>query len=112
MTSSLGPSSSHEESSLVEICLSYRYSQEHPWVVQGITGFLSAYYMEQPDFHVRRHYDELETGRHIWVCDVPDAMNIRHLLKRLQCDLPPSAVSQGTLLAKQPIRYLIDMPED
>ena len=101
----------HLQNSCIEICISYRFAQENSWVVQGITGFLSAYYMERPGFQVRKHFDELETGMHIWICEVPFEMNIRHLLKRLQCDLPPSSISQTSMEASQPVRYLIDTLE-
>ena len=39
----------------VELRLSYRYAKEHAWVVQAVTGFLSAYFMEHPGFRVQRH---------------------------------------------------------
>ena len=74
---------------LVELRLSYRYAKEHPWVVQAITGFLSAYFMEQPSFRVQRHFDELESGMHVWLCDVPSTMKMDRLLKRLKADIPP-----------------------
>ena len=74
-----GPSS-HE----VELRLSYRYVQEHPWVVQAMTGFLSAYFMEKPDFRVQRHFEELESGMHVWVCDVPADMKVVALLRGLR----------------------------
>ncbi|MBA2486420.1 MAG: hypothetical protein H0V35_10050, partial [Nitrospira sp.] len=49
----------------VEIRLTYRYAKEHPWTVQAINGFLSAYFMEKPGFRVQRHFDELESGMHV-----------------------------------------------
>ena len=79
---------------IVEICVSYRYAQEHPWVIQGITGFFSAYYMEKPGFRVLRRYEELETGMHVWKCNIPVNMRVRNLLKRLQNDLPPYKVTE------------------
>ena len=39
----------------VEIRLTYRYIKAHPWTVQAISGFLSAYFMEKPGFTVQRH---------------------------------------------------------
>ncbi len=78
-----------QDHQLVELRLSYRYAKEHPWVVQAITGFLSAYFMEQPSFRVQRHFDELESGMHVWLCDVPSTMKMDRLLKRLKADLPP-----------------------
>jgi hypothetical protein len=73
----------------VELRMSYRYVQQHPWVVQATTGFLSAYFMEKPGFRVQRHFDELESGMHVWVCDVPANMKVPLLLRRLQEDIPP-----------------------
>ena len=73
----------------IEISVSYRYAQEHNWVIQGITGFFSAYYMEKPNFRVLRNYEELETGMHVWLCEIPTNMRVQGLLKRLQDDLPP-----------------------
>jgi hypothetical protein len=78
-----------EEHKLVELRLSYRYVKEHPWVVQAVNGFLSAYFMEQPSFRVQRHFDELESGMHVWLCDVPGTMKMDRLLKRLGADIPP-----------------------
>jgi len=78
-----------QDKQLVELRLSYRYVKEHPWVVQAINGFLSAYFMEQPSFRVQRHFDELESGMHVWLCEVPDTMKMERLLKRLKADIPP-----------------------
>jgi hypothetical protein len=39
---------------LVELRLTYRYIKDHPWTVQAINGFLSAYFMEKPGFAVQR----------------------------------------------------------
>ena len=58
---------------IVELRMSYRYAKQHPWVVQAVNGFLSAYFMEQPGFRVQRHFDELESGMHVWLCEVPEA---------------------------------------
>lgn len=80
------PSGSNQH---IEISLSYRFAQEHNWVIHGLTGFFSAYYMEKPGFRVLRHYEELETGMHVWLCEIPPGMRIQALLKRLQYDLPP-----------------------
>jgi hypothetical protein len=54
------------ESEIVELRFSYRYMKQHGWVVQAVNGFLSAYFMEQPGFRVQRHFDELESGMHVW----------------------------------------------
>ena len=100
-----------DESQLVELRLTYRYVKEHPWVVQAITGFLSAYFMEQPGFRVQRHVEELESGMHVWVCDIPPTMTVRSLLRRLQADIPPCHVKQTqTALPARP-QYVIDCLE-
>jgi hypothetical protein len=96
-----------EHSHLVELRLSYRYAKEHPWTVQAVTGFLSAYFMEQPGFRVRRHCDELESGMHVWLCDVPGTMNMTVLVKRLQADLPPFSSTRTTHESGRP-HYVID----
>lgn len=93
-----------------ELRVSYRYLKEHPWVVQGITGFLSAYYMEKPGFKVQRHFDELETGMHVWLCDLPPKMNMDRLIKRLQFDIPPSVSADVDPRPDGITRYLIDLP--
>jgi hypothetical protein len=99
-----------QEHELVELRLSYRYVKEHPWVVQAVNGFLSAYFMEQPSFRVQRHFDELESGMHVWLCDVPATMKMDRLLKRLKADIPPF---QHTHIASGPNarpHYVIDCP--
>ncbi|MGD9729971.1 MAG: hypothetical protein AB7V39_26835, partial [Nitrospiraceae bacterium] len=60
----------------MELRLSYRYVQEHPWVVQAMTGFLSAYFTEKPDFRVQRLFEVLVSGMLVWVCDVPADMMV------------------------------------
>lgn len=101
--------SSHQ----AEISVSYRFAQEHNWIIQGITGFCSAYYMEKPGFRVLRHYEELDTGMHVWLCEIPPDMRVRSLLKRLQIDLPPfrivERIPRGT---GSTIRYIIDCREN
>ena len=98
-------------SQVVELRISYRYVKEHPWVVQAVTGFLSAYFMEKPGFRVQRHFDELESGMHVWVCDIPSTMKVGSLLKRLQEDIPPCQYTQTeTGLPARP-QYVIDSPE-
>jgi hypothetical protein len=81
---------------VIELRLSYRYITEHAWVVQAINGFLSAYFMEHPGFRVQRHYDDLESGAHVWLCEVPATMNVSRLLRRLQADIPPFHTSHVT----------------
>ena len=94
----------------VEIRLTYRYIKANPWTVQAFNGFLSAYFMEKPGFTVQRHFDDLESGMHVWVCEIPATMKMAVLLRRLQADIPPcrhlppqenSAISQ----------YVIDSPD-
>lgn len=94
---------------IAELRVSYRYVKEHPWVVQGITGFLSAYFMEKPGFRVQRHRDELETGMHVWTCELPPNMNMTRLIKRLQQDIPPSITADLTHSADGIPQYLIDL---
>ena len=101
----------HEPVQVVELRISYRYATANPWVVQAIGGFLSAYFMEYPGFRVQRHIEELESGTHLWVCEVPPTMKVLRLLKRLKEDIPPCHAQQiATDLPARP-RYLIDCPE-
>ena len=95
---------------LSEICLTERYITEHPWVVTAVHGFLSAYFMEQPSFRVQRHFDEPESGMHVWLCEVPGTMNVSRLLRRLQADIPPCRYSLVSSDQTSPSRYLIDVP--
>lgn len=93
---------------VVELRTSYRYAQAHPWVVQAITGFLSAYFMEHPGFRVQRHGDELDSGMHVWICDIPPAMKMLRLLKRLSEDIPPCQVRQIERVPPARPQYVID----
>ena len=95
---------------IAELRVSASYLQEHPWVVQGITGFLSAYFMEKPGFRVQRHQTEDGTGIHVWVCELPPKMNMTRLIKRLQRDIPPSSATDGTHSPDGIPQYLIDLP--
>lgn len=100
-----------ENSTVTELRLSYRYISAHPWVVTAVNGFLSAYFMEQPSFRVQRHFDELESGMHVWVCDVPATMKMDRLVRRLKSDIPPF---QHTVTSSTPDvhpQYLIDCPD-
>jgi hypothetical protein len=90
---------------VVELRLSYRYVKEHPWAVQAVTGFLSGYFMEKPGFRVQRHFEELESGVQVWVCEIPSGMQVPTLLTRLQADLPPSQYTHTDA------QYLIDSVE-
>jgi len=96
---------------VVELRVSYRYVKEHPWVVQAITGFLSAYFMEKPEFRVQRHFDELESGMHVWVCEIPSTMKVPFLLKRLQEDIPPCHYTQSASNLPALPQFVIDRPE-
>ena len=99
-----------QEMQLVELRTSYRYAQAHPWVVQAITGFLSAYFMEQPSFRVQRHFDELESGMHVWICEIPPAMKVLRLLKRLREDIPPCCVRHNQPVSPGRSQYVMDCP--
>ncbi len=99
------------ETRRVQLRVSDRYAKEHPWVVPAITGFLSAYFMESPGFRVLRHYDELESGVSVWLCEAPAAMKVTGLLKRLQADIPPCRWTQTSDGSGQD-HYLIDVPAD
>lgn len=99
---------SEEPTAITELRLSYRYIKEHPWVVTAVNGFLSAYFMEQPSFRVQRHFDELESGMHVWICEVPNTMKMTTLLRRLQVDIPPCRYSQTATNPTSCPQYLID----
>jgi hypothetical protein len=88
--------------------MTYRYVQAHPWVVQAMTGFLSAYFMETPGFRVQRHFEDLESGMHVWLCDAPSTMKIPVLLRRLQDDIPPCRYKQMDTNEPAAPQYLID----
>lgn len=94
-----------------EVGLSSRYCTAHPWVIQAITGFLSAYFMEHPGFRVLRHANEASSGMHVWTCEIPASMKVIRLLKRLQADIPPSKVLPPDESASPPLRYIIDRLE-
>ena len=96
---------------VVELRLTYRYIKDHPWTVQAINGFLSAYFMEKPDFAVQRHYDDLESGMHVWICDIPANMKVTVLLRRLQADIPPCRYCQPAVEPPARPQYVIDSPE-
>ena len=96
---------------LVELRLTARYSKEHPWTVQAITGFLSAYFMEKPGFAVQRHFDDQGSSMHVWLCEVPPNMKITVLLRRLQADIPPCRHLQPATDPSARPQYVIDCPE-
>ena len=92
----------------VEVAVSHRFAREHGWVVNAISGFLSAYYMEDPRFRFARRYDELDTGTTVWLCQVEVDMPMKRLIKRLARDLPESRVIESKDGANGMIRYVID----
>ena len=93
-----------------EIGVSFRYVQEHDWVVHAITGFLSAYFMEDPRFRMKRHLHELETGMYVWICEAPGEKFVRRLLKRLQVDIPQFELYERGGITEGPVRRVIDLP--
>ena len=100
-----------EPTTVTELRLSYRYIKEHPWVVTAVNGFLSAYFMEQPSFRVQRHFDELESGMHVWICEVPGTMKMTTLLRRLQADIPSCRYTHTSTESTSRPQYLIDSLE-
>ena len=99
------------ESQIAELRLSYRYAKQHPWVVPAVNGFLSAYFMEQPGFRVQRHFEELESGVHVWLCEVPAATTMSRLLRRLKADLPPFRHTEVRTASTPRPHYVIDCPD-
>lgn len=102
---------SDEKLPIIELRVTPHYSEANPWVIQAISGFLSAYFMEHPGFRVLRHADEASSGMHVWTCEIPASMKVLRLLKRLQVDIPPSKVVLPDDAASSPTRYLIDRPD-
>ena len=94
-----------------EIGVSFRYAQEHGWVVHAITGFLSAYYMEDIRFRVKRHVHELETGMYVWISEAPSEKFMQRLLKRLQQDVPPFQLRRREIEKPGTVRHVIDLPD-
>lgn len=90
--------------------MSPRYASEHEWVVHAITGFLSAYYMEDARFRGLRRFQEPETGVHVWQCEAPGAKFMARLLKRLQADVPLFHLQDVALPGLDFTRMLIDAP--
>ena len=99
------------ESLVVELRLTYRYAKQHAWVVQAVNGFLSAYFMDQPGFRVQRHFDELESGMHVWFCEVPAPTTMSRLLRRLKADIPPFRHTEVQGDGDRRLQYVIDVPE-
>jgi hypothetical protein len=94
---------------LAELAVSPRFVRVHSWVVNAITGFLSAYYLEDPRFRLHRRYDELETGMHVWVCKIETSMPVTRMVKRLLLDLPAAHMRQCEAAGGRPCRYVIDL---
>jgi len=94
-----------------EIGVSYRYAQEHGWVVHAITGFLSAYYMEDIRFRMKRHVHELETGMYVWTSEAPSEKFMERLLRRLQQDVPPFHLHRRDSQNQGKIRFVIDLSD-
>ncbi|HLZ35937.1 MAG TPA: hypothetical protein VKP13_18180 [Nitrospira sp.] len=100
-----------DEPQVIELRLGYRYVRAHPWTVQAVNGFLSAYFMEHPGFRVQRHADELESGMHVWLCEIPPAMNMKKLVRRLQADIPPFRCTEpGPGPGAHP-QFILDNPD-
>ncbi len=95
------------ETEIFEIGVSARYAQEHEWVVQAMTGFLSAYFMEDAGFRLKRHLHEPETGTYVWICEAPGEKFMRRLLRRVQADVPAFQVRDSD----SGRRYVIDLPD-
>lgn len=100
-----------EEKNLIELGVSARFAREHTWVVNAITGWLSAYFMEDPRFRLSRRYEELETGTHVWLCEVTGEMSMKRLIKRLLVDLPPGKVHERVGATEGQVCYVIDIPD-
>jgi hypothetical protein len=98
------------ESQIAELRISYRYVRQHAWVVQAVNGFLSAYFMEQPGFRVQRHFEDLESGMHVWLCEVPESSTMSRLLRRLKADVPAFRFTEVHDGPGRP-QYVIDCPE-
>ena len=100
-----------DDTRLVELGVSSRFAREHKWVVNAMTGWLSAYFMEDPRFRLKRRYDELNTGTHIWVCQITGTMPFKRLINRLLEDLPAGQVHERGGPTDGPVRYVIDVAE-
>ena len=97
-----------EATTKAELAVGSTYRLGNPWVVQAITGFLSAYFMEHPGFRVQRHFDEADSGMHVWVLDCPASLKLPRLLKRLQADVPPCRVVESPAAQPGLTRYVLD----
>jgi hypothetical protein len=100
-----------EDAQLIELAVTPAFAASHGWVVQGITGFLSAYYMEDPRFRVLRRSHDPVTGLYVWQCRMDSGMTLARLVKRLRQDIPPCRTIEETPLGR-PARVLLDVPDD
>jgi hypothetical protein len=93
----------------VELGVTRAYAAQHSWVVPAITGFLSAYYMEDPRFRVARRWADAGTGDHLWLCELEGGMSFQRLVRRLQADIPPCRVVE-TDASGDGRRVMLDLP--
>jgi hypothetical protein len=93
----------------VEFGVTAAYAAEHAWVVPAITGFLSAYYMEDPRFRVARRW-AAEDGAQLWLCELHDGMPFQRLIRRLQADIPPCRIIERGAGGGGAKRVLLDLP--
>ena len=98
------------DNQVAELRISYRYVKQHAWVVQAVNGFLSAYFMEQPGFRVQRYVEDLESGMHLWLCEVPSPTTMTRLLRRLKADVPAFRCTELHDAAGR-AQYVIDCPD-
>ena len=92
----------------IEFGVTRRYAAEHGWVVPAITGFLSAYYMEEPRFRVARRWSDEQTGDHVWLCELEGGMSFDRLVRRLKADIPPCRLVDAAVGESR--RVLLDLP--
>lgn len=94
----------------IELGVSPQYAKEHGWVVHALSGWLSAYYMEDPRFRVLRRFHELETGIEVWVCEHEGERLMKRLIARLRTDFPPYQIHERPMSSGAGRRYLLDLP--
>ena len=108
--SAAAESSPQPQQRSIELGVSPQYAQAHGWVVHALTGWLSAYYMEDPRFRVLRRFHELETGIEVWVCEHEGDVPMKRLIARLRSDFPPYQIHERTASSGEGLRYLVDLP--
>ena len=94
----------------IELGVSPQYAQMHGWVVHALTGWLSAYYMEDPSFRVLRRFHELETGIEVWVCEHAGDRPQKRLIARQRTAFPPYHIHERASPSGGTLRYLVDLP--